>query len=385
MSVYHTLRGGHRDGEPVSEHVAVPRDAVAVITAMSHAPFGCVLVDSHTGQFLQINNAFLAMLGYTRDELLGTTWQQITLPDDAPDNIRAVETLRDGTATHLRQVQRYVRSDGSVLWADLYIVPLQDGPERRRFNIAYVTDISQEASITQFMRLLSALPDGNAVAQAMALGVLRSYAPLAVGVYAIDTRAGLLRLTADVGLTKEQHTAVAALPLHSIDPLTEAALHMRELRIPITDAMVHARSLISWASPDSTQPTRTLLTVPISSRGIPFGLLLVVVPQRCADDWNLHVVLSSLASAVVLWLHVWMSSHQISPPTVWVEKAIELSPRQIRILLLVACDMTNRQIARELGFAESTIKTDLVATSRLLGAHGRRDVVLRAQARGLIP
>lgn len=369
----------------MADHTAVPGDAVAVITAMAHAPFGCVLVDSHTGQFLAINDAFVAMLGYTRDQILATTWQQITLPDDAPDNIRAVQTLREGTATHMRQVKRYVRRDGSVLWADLYIVPLQDGPEPRRFNIAYVTDVSQEASITQFMRLLSGLPDGDAVAQAMALGMLGSYAPHALGVYAIDTRAGLLRLTADVGLTKEQHTTVAGLPLHSVDPLTEAALHMRELRISITDATVNTRSVNAWISPDAQQPARTLLTVPIISRGIPFGLLLVVVPQRCADEWNLHVVLSSLASAMVPWLHVWMSSRQISPPTVWAEKTIELTPRQIRILLLVACDMTNRQIARELGFAESTIKTDLVATSRLLGAHGRRDVVLKAQARGFIP
>ena len=371
------------NGDSGADRAWIPRELLSVVHAMAHAPFGCTLVEAATGRLLEVNQTYQSMVGYTREQMLGMSWRDLTHPDDAPDNIRAVETLRTGSAMHLRQIKRYIRRDGSTLWADIFILPIVDAPEPRRFNIAFITDVSQESSLTQFMRLLSALPDGSAVAQAMALGMLAPYSPHAVGIYAIDTTAGLLRLTADVGLTESQRAAVDGLTLSSQHPLGDAAIHMRELRVPMP-ASSSSPSITTWcAAADPLHPC-VMLTVPVISRGIAFGVLLIVVSEEHAISWDLHVILTSLAAAIVPWLQVWMSTRHINPPTVWIEETIALTARQISILLLVARDMTNRQIARELGFAESTIKTDLVAASKTLDAHGRHDVVTKARAAGFL-
>src|SRR5918998_2873364 len=46
-----------------------------------HALFGVAMV-SLDGRYLQVNRSLGEILGYSEDELLGTTWQEITYPDD---------------------------------------------------------------------------------------------------------------------------------------------------------------------------------------------------------------------------------------------------------------------------------------------------------------
>lgn len=60
------------------------------------------------------------------------------------------------------------------------------------------------------------------------------------------------------------------------------------------------------------------------------------------------------------------------------------TPRQRRVLQLVAEHMTNRQIGEHLEYSESTIRQDTIAIYRLLGVVGRRSAIDRARSLGLI-
>ena len=62
----------------------------------------------------------------------------------------------------------------------------------------------------------------------------------------------------------------------------------------------------------------------------------------------------------------------------------ELTPRQLRILHLLAEGMTNPQIAARIGFSDSTVRQETMAIYRFLGADGRRDAVHIAGLRGLL-
>lgn len=64
---------------------------------------------------------------------------------------------------------------------------------------------------------------------------------------------------------------------------------------------------------------------------------------------------------------------------------VDLSPRQERILRLLAQEKTNRWIASELGFSESTIRQETLRLYRALGVNSRTDAVRVAQFIGLIP
>lgn len=62
----------------------------------------------------------------------------------------------------------------------------------------------------------------------------------------------------------------------------------------------------------------------------------------------------------------------------------ELSPRQLRILHLLAEGLTNPQIAARIGFSDSTVRQETMAIYRFLGADGRREAVHIAGLRGLL-
>ena len=71
-----------------------------------------------TGE-LNVNDAFCRMLGYTRAELESRTWQEVSHPDDIEETQRQVEELLSGAADSVRFVERYLRKDGAVVWADV--------------------------------------------------------------------------------------------------------------------------------------------------------------------------------------------------------------------------------------------------------------------------
>jgi PAS domain S-box-containing protein len=58
------------------------------------------------------------MLGYTSEELKGLSWQQITHPDDLESNSANFNRLVSGEIRRYSMEKRYIRKDGSILWAD---------------------------------------------------------------------------------------------------------------------------------------------------------------------------------------------------------------------------------------------------------------------------
>lgn len=64
---------------------------------------------------------------------------------------------------------------------------------------------------------------------------------------------------------------------------------------------------------------------------------------------------------------------------------LTLSTRQQAIVRHLADDLTMRQIARRIGFSESTVRMESLAIYRALGVHDRRGAVAAAIAHGIIP
>ena len=63
---------------------------------------------------------------------------------------------------------------------------------------------------------------------------------------------------------------------------------------------------------------------------------------------------------------------------------VELTPKQTRILRLLAKGLSNNEISQAMSIAESTVKNHVAALMKKLGAHGRMQAVIIAMKRGMV-
>jgi PAS domain S-box-containing protein/putative nucleotidyltransferase with HDIG domain len=118
-----------------------------------------------TGE-IEVNEAFLQLVGYTRDELSeGTTWQQLTHPDDIEYTNAFVESLLAGFGQTARFEKRYIRKDGSVVWADLSTSLRREPDGTPSYFMTAILDVTQrkksEQALERSNRALRALSASN--------------------------------------------------------------------------------------------------------------------------------------------------------------------------------------------------------------------------------
>ncbi|MCX6546428.1 MAG: response regulator [Acidobacteria bacterium] len=95
------------------------------------------------GRWLLVNQRLCDIVGYSREELLETTFQAITYPDDlAPDLENARRLLAAEISTYSVE-KRYVRKDGSLVWINLTVSLVRERSGEPGYFISVVEDISQ--------------------------------------------------------------------------------------------------------------------------------------------------------------------------------------------------------------------------------------------------
>jgi two-component system, sensor histidine kinase and response regulator len=104
------------------------------------------------GRFLRVNEKFCAIVGYPREELLEKTWHDITHPDDLAASIDVSAAALRGESPGLPLEKRYLRKDGSLVWAELVISPQRDAAGAPGYLIAIIQDISQRKRLEEALR-----------------------------------------------------------------------------------------------------------------------------------------------------------------------------------------------------------------------------------------
>ncbi|TPK98649.1 PAS domain S-box protein [Mesorhizobium sp. B2-4-16] len=86
--------------------------------AMEDSAIGVAIVGLD-GRIQQANPAFAAMLGYSRAEIEALTFPQITHPDDLSIGRETMMNVREGRISSYHFEKRYLRKDGTPVWAQL--------------------------------------------------------------------------------------------------------------------------------------------------------------------------------------------------------------------------------------------------------------------------
>lgn len=131
------------------------------------APVGIAHV-APDGRWLRVNGRLCTILGYGGEELLDLRFQDLTHPEDlAADLDEALRTVA-GEQSSYRIEKRYVRKDGTSVWADVRVSLVREAAsEKPLYFVAVVNDISAQRRAeealarrsAELQALLDHLPD----------------------------------------------------------------------------------------------------------------------------------------------------------------------------------------------------------------------------------
>lgn len=93
------------------------------------------------GRWLRVNPKLLSMLGYAESDLKTLTFQDITVPEDLAKDLELYNRTLAGDIDRYRIEKRYLKQDGSILWALLTVRLVKSEAGEPKFFISSIEDI----------------------------------------------------------------------------------------------------------------------------------------------------------------------------------------------------------------------------------------------------
>jgi PAS domain S-box-containing protein len=115
------------------------------------AAFGIALVGLD-GRILNCNPALIQMLGYESEELRANALSCLAHPEDRAAYDKLSGTMEGGETQSFSLETRFIRKDGTVLWANLIDSLTRDDDAGTRFRIVMIEDISERKEIEEAHR-----------------------------------------------------------------------------------------------------------------------------------------------------------------------------------------------------------------------------------------
>jgi PAS domain S-box-containing protein len=120
--------------------VSLPTD-VLFQNAFESAAIGMALV-APDGRWLRVNRSVCEITGYTEEELLQRSFQDLTHPEDLALDLQNVRRLLEREVPSYQMEKRYLHKDGSVVWVTLSVSVVFRGDGEPLFLMSQIQDIT---------------------------------------------------------------------------------------------------------------------------------------------------------------------------------------------------------------------------------------------------
>ena len=107
------------------------------------AAVGVAQIETATGRFMRVNQRYGDIVGYSQEELISHTFQEITYPEDLQEDLKNTEQLIAGKIRESTREKRYRHKNGSLIWVNLTVSPMWAPGESPKYHIAVVQDITK--------------------------------------------------------------------------------------------------------------------------------------------------------------------------------------------------------------------------------------------------
>ena len=111
-------------------------------SAFEFAAIGMALV-APDGRWLRVNRALCTLVGYSREELLAKTFQDITHPDDLGADLENVRRMLAGDIETYQMEKRYFHKSGRVVWIQLTVSMVRDDRNQPLCFVSQIQDITE--------------------------------------------------------------------------------------------------------------------------------------------------------------------------------------------------------------------------------------------------
>jgi PAS domain S-box-containing protein len=121
-------------------------------TMFDFASVGVAQANPKTGRLLRVNPKLCLITGYSAEELLTRRFSDITNPDDRERDWALFERTMTTGGSEYQTEKRYVRKDGSIVWANVNVSVLRDATGVPTRTIAMIQDITESRRAAELLR-----------------------------------------------------------------------------------------------------------------------------------------------------------------------------------------------------------------------------------------
>ncbi len=86
----------------------------------------CIAILGLDGMFLEANQAFLHLVGYTKEELLALNIRELSMPEEYLNTRERLSQIIAGELDWYRIERQYINKNGESSWVDMSVTPLRD-------------------------------------------------------------------------------------------------------------------------------------------------------------------------------------------------------------------------------------------------------------------
>ena len=146
----------------------IDEERIKFVATFEQAAVGIAHV-SPEGKWILVNQRLCDIIGYTKEELLNKTFQDITHSEDLNTDLSYVSEMLENKRSMYQMRKRYIKKDGSTVWIDLTVSLVHKSDGSPDFFISVIADVDEEVKAKETIKQLNAVLEQKVIERTTAL------------------------------------------------------------------------------------------------------------------------------------------------------------------------------------------------------------------------